>query len=332
MPDRRAPSLTELLFSGAGVGLLYGLAIRFGFWLFPQGRAFQVMTVGFVFLVPLAMGFISVYLVERREPQGYAIWFFLPWLTILGVTLGSMLAAWEGFICAVMFMPIAAVIGSIGGIMGGLVARSRTSPGAKNLFVGCVLILPLLIIPAESRFVPPNDIRRVEKSIDIKASPPIVWRNIERVPAIQSDELQPSWTRRIGFPAPVEATLSREGIGGVRHATFAGGVLFIETVDVWEPTHRLAFSIHAETAQIPAATFDEHVRVGGQYFDVLRGEYEIEPLPGGISRLHLSSQHRVSTDFNWYARLWTDAIMRDTQNSILHVIKDRCEAEAKIQK
>src|ERR1700723_2219935 len=124
MLDRRAPSLTELLFSGAGVGLLYGLAIRLGFFLLPRSHTFQVMTIGFVLLVPLAMGFISVYLVERREPQGYAIWFFLPWLTILGVTLGSMLAAWEGFICAVMFMPIAVVIGSIGGVMGGLVARS----------------------------------------------------------------------------------------------------------------------------------------------------------------------------------------------------------------
>ena len=289
------------------------------------------MTVGFVFLVPLAMGFISVYLVERREPQGYAIWFFLPWLPIVGVTLGSMLAAWEGFICAFLFLPIAVVIGSVGGIIGGLVARSKTSREAKNLFVGCVLILPLLIIPAESRFVAPKDIRQVETSIEINAPPQIVWRNIERVRPIQSDELQPSWSRRIGFPAPVEATLSREGIGGVRHATFAGGVLFIETVDVWEPDHRLAFSIHAETAQIPAATLDDHVRVGGQYFDVLRGDYEIEPLPSGFSRLHLSSRHRVSTDFNWYARLWTDAIMSDTQKSILHVIKDRCEAEAKIQ-
>ena len=71
---------------------------------------------------------------------------------------------------------------------------------------------------------------------------------------------------------------SHEGVGGVRHATFAGGVLFIETVDVWQPDRRLAFSIHAETTQIPAATLDEHVRVGGEFFNVLRGEYVIEDL------------------------------------------------------
>ena len=33
----------------------------------------------------------------------------------------------------------------------------------------------------------------------------------------------------------VEATWSREGVGGVRHASFAGGVVFVETVTVWEP-------------------------------------------------------------------------------------------------
>jgi hypothetical protein len=73
---------------------------------------------------------------------------------------------------------------------------------------------------------------------------------------------------------------------------------------------------------------DEHVTVGGDFFDVLRGEYTLEPLPHGTTRLHLESQHRVSTDFNWYAHLWTDAIMADLQNTILLVVKNRCESAA----
>ena len=195
--------------------------------------------------------------------------------------------------------------------------------------MGCVLVLPLLVAPVESRILSRYEIRQVDTSIDMHAPPAVVWRNIKSVRAIQPDELTPSWTRRIGFPAPVEATLSHEAVGGVRHATFAGGVLFIETVDVWQPDRHLAFSIHAVATQIPAATLDEHVRVGGEFFDVLRGEYLIENLQNGDTRLHLSSQQRISTDFNWYARLWTDAIMKDTQRTILRVIKNRCEAEAR---
>ena len=105
--------------------------------------------------------------------------------------------------------------------------------------------------------------------------------------------------------------------------------MFIETVDVWEPERRLAFSIQAQTGQIPPTTLDEHVRVGGPYFDVLRGEYRLEPLANGVIRLQLSSQHRVSTDFNWYAHLWTDAVMSDLQQRILHVIRQRCESPTK---
>ena len=111
----------------------------------------------------------------------------------------------------------------------------------------------------------------------------------------------------------------------MRNASFTGNLLFIETVDVWDPERRRAFAIRAQADRIPETTLDEHVRVGGPYFDVLRGEYRLEQLANGTLRLHLSSQHRVSTDFNWYARLWTDAIMADLQKRILIVIKQRCE-------
>jgi len=75
-------------------------------------------------------------------------------------------------------------------------------------------------------------------------------------------------------------------------------------------------------------TPDEHIRIGGPFFDVLRGEYVIEPPPNGKTRLHLLSQHRVSTDLNWYARFWTDGVMSGVQETILTVIQKRCEAQA----
>jgi hypothetical protein len=185
--------------------------------------------------------------------------------------------------------------------------------------------LPLLVAPWENRVLYHLELRNVENVIDIHAPADVVWRNIERVPPIRADELPSSWSHRIGFPDPVEATLSHEGLGGVRRATFAGGVLFIETIDIWEPQRRLGFSIQAQTDQIPKTTLDEHVRIGGEYFDVLHGEYRLEPLANGVTRLHLSSRHRVSTDFNWYAHLWTDAVMSDLQKRILFVVQQRCE-------
>ncbi len=186
-------------------------------------------------------------------------------------------------------------------------------------------MLPFLLAPAESLLPAPIQTRTVRNTIRIHAPAPLVWRNIERVPAIAPTELRPNWTHRIGFPRPVEATLSFEGVGGVRHASFERGLLFLETVTAWQPEQRLAFSIHADTEHIPPTTLDEHVTIGGRYFDVLDGEYALETLPNGDTLLHLTSHQRLSTDFNGYAGLWSDAVMSNLQSSILEVIQHRCE-------
>ena len=111
----------------------------------------------------------------------------------------------------------------------------------------------------------------------------------------------------------------------MRTATFEHGLTFFETVTRWEPAHALAFSIRADTANIPPTTLDEHVTVGGPYFDVLDGEYRIESLGGGNVMLHLTSHQRLSTDVNGYASLWTVAIMQNLQTSILQVIQHRSQ-------
>jgi hypothetical protein len=330
MDNHQRPSNEKRLFlAGASAGLIYGLLIRVASIAFPRSEIFAEMSVGFLFLLPFAMGFITIFLIERRSAQTPVVWAFLPWIPIFGGTIATVLVYWEGMICAVLFLPISLTLSSLGGLAAGYTVRYTSSRKARNLTLGCILMLPLLVTPWEGKVLSQNELRSVETSILINASPDTVWRNIERVREIQPSELGPSWTRRIGFPAPLEATLSSEGIGGVRHATFTGGVLFIEKVDGWQPNERLAFSIHAQSSQIPKWTLDDHVRVGGRFFDVLRGEYVIEPVSDGVVRLRLSSNHRVTTDFNWYAQLWTDAIMRDIQKTILEVIRNRCESTSR---
>lgn len=321
------PRNWKLLIFGAVVGLLYGLLIRFGAQMQIRGWT-SVMSMAFLVLVPVAMGFVTVFVVELREPQPVWIWLLLPWVTVIGGALATIVALWEGFICVIMLLPIALVCASFGGVLAGLVIRVPRSLMAKNACLSVVILLPLLSSSWMQKRFTRLDLRKVEDVVVIHAPPSIVWANIQRVPKIEPAELPASWSHGIGFPRPIEATLSFEGVGGVRHATFEHGVLFIENVDVWEPPRRLAFSIHAQTDQIPPTTLDEHVRVGGPFFDVLRGEYLIEPLPDGSTRLHLSSRHRLSTDFNWYAHFWTDAIMADLQRTILQVIRERCEAAA----
>lgn len=305
------------ILASAGIGLLYGLCCRF---IFTNNPVFSVVTIGFLVGVPAAVGFITVFLATRGGRSGPAIWLGLPVLTTVALLLGSFLLFWEGIICLTLLSPLAIVMAWIGGALGYFFGKrpSRTP-------LACVAILPLVVSAAEQRIGPVNELRFVSTSIAIQAPPAVVWEQIKRVPPIAVNEQRFSWSQKIGFPRPIEATLTGEGPGAVRHATFAGGVLFIETVTHWEPHSRLGFDIRADTARIPPRTLDEHVTIGGRYFDTLHGEYRIEPCPDGSTILHLESRHRLSTTLNSYARLWTDAIMRDIEDNILYVIRNRCE-------
>src|SRR5205085_1829670 len=207
----------------AVAGCLYGLSLRFTNQYKPLAAILPVMSVAFVLLVPLAIGWLMVALMERRHPRSYGEWIILPWLPVLASLGATLLFAWEGIICIVMMLPLSLFLGSLGGLLGGWSTRSlRRSREATTAFV---LLLPLLVAPWEHKLFEQREMRTVENTVEIHASPQTIWRNIERVPAITPSELAPGWTTRIGFPAPVEATLSHAGVGGVRHASFAGNVI-----------------------------------------------------------------------------------------------------------
>jgi hypothetical protein len=317
-----------------GLSAAYGIIMRLAFSSPPGShplatQASAIMSVAFLFGVPFVMGFLAVTMrfQLQRESGGdqptIVYWVFFPWLPAIVALLIAALFAWEGYICLLFATPIMLPMASIGGIAAGATQWWRFR--AAQLSV--VALFPLVLVIFETRMPDPASSRIVETTIRIHAPAPIVWQNIIRVPAIRSAELPHSWVQTVGFPKPVEATLSHEGIGGVRHASFTGGLVFTETIDRWDTLRDLSFSIHANTDEIPPTTLDEHVKVGGRYFEVLEGEYSLEALPDGNTLLHLVSRERVSTHFNPYAGLWTDAVMRSIQDSILKVIKHRAEAQ-----
>jgi hypothetical protein len=88
----------------------------------------------------------------------------------------------------------------------------------------------------------------------------------------------------------------------------------------------MAFTIDADPNEIPPTAMDEHIVIGGKYFDVLEGRYALSPGPNGKThRLHLSSKFVLNSPMNWYAGPWARWIMRDIQENILQVLKKRAE-------
>ncbi len=308
------------------IGVIYGIACQ----LFARppvpnwaNELFAAMSFGYVFILPIILGIISVAFATKEQQRSWDFRIFSPILTTIICLAFSVLVGWEGAIClvmaAVIYLPLAAISGFITGLILTRINRNKLSTS----WLVIILSLPLSSAYLEQYLELPTALSEVKTEITINAPVETVWQNIIRVPKI-TEELD-GFFYKMGFPKPIEATLSHEGIGGVRQASFEGGLLFIETVDIWKENQELSFTIVSDPKSIPPTTLDEHVVVGGRYFDVFRGTYRIEKTKEKNVILHLSSDIRVSTRFNFYSGIWANFLMKDIQNTILKVIKQRSE-------
>ncbi len=302
-------------------GLAYGLCFQILARVSSLKAFLGVMSLGFVFLLPIGVGLVTTALAEREAPRSWTFAIFAPVPTAMICLMAAMIIGWEGFICLILATPVYLICAMLGGVLGRVIMRSVRG-GARVFAVSVVLLAPGTSALIESSRPPPRQLRHADTQILIHAAPTVVWQNIIRVPPIT--EPLSGVFYRMGFPKPIEATLSHEGVGGVRTARFEKDLTFIETIDQWQPLERLSFRIAVDPAHTPTTTLDEHVTVGGVFFDVMRGTYWLEP-KGSDVVLHLQSDFRLSTDFNAYAGAWGEFLMRDIQSSILDVLKYRCE-------
>ena len=316
MTDTSIWTLRNRLIGGASFGLLYGITARLVAGHRDWMPFFSVMSIAFLWAVPMALGFLTV----RQHPSpSWPYRLFAPWLPTAAMLAFCWVVGWEGAICIAMALPILLVMSTLGGILGGWSLLR-----GKNVTIATAL-LPLVIAPLEQGIPARDQVHRLETTISVHASPAAVWAQVVEVPTIRAEETHPALFTRLGIPRPLNATLDHHGVGGRRYARFERGVLFIETITHWDVERRLRFTIAAQTDSIPPATLDRHVTIGGPYFDVLTGEYTLEPRPDGTVLLHLASELRISTRFNLYAQPWVDAIMRSIQVNILEVVRARAE-------
>ena len=316
---------TKTVFYSILVSVLYGLLAQAIARSDAFREVFLVMSIGFVFVFPISLGFFTVYTAPSEKQKSFLYQLFAPWgVSFLSMFL-AMLIGWEGTICLVLALPIYLICSSIGGVIAGIWVKVFQKSNPVFFTLGLFGLAPFLIGFLESPFPLPTENREVLTSITIQSTPEVVWKNITRIPKIT--EKQEGFFYFMGFPRPVEATLSHDGIGGVRDAVFEKGLVFYETINIWKENKKLGFKIRVDPNSTPITTLDSHVTVGGRYFDALYGEYEIEPLNENSLVLHLKSEYRLSTRFNVYAGIWSDYLMRDIQENILRVLKFRIESK-----
>ena len=307
-----------------GIPVVYAILVRmaFGMRLKTWDDYFQVMSTTFLFLLPTIIGALTVYLSSQEKAKSIAYRIFTPWVPVLLFLILTLAWGIEGWACWIMILPVFLLAASIGGLFGGYL---KTYKKNDRLNISLLVLLPFLVGPIESVIETIPATYKAYTYIDIDAPAEKIWDNVTRVNEIPVEQDKGYLTRMLGFPRPVKAELNFEGVGAYREAIFTKGLVFHETVTEYEDNKKMVFSIKAYPHEIPSTTLDEHVVIGGDYFDVLDGTYELEKLPNGLHRLHLYSHFKMNTTFNFYAGWWGKWIMKDIQNNILQVEKKRSE-------
>ncbi|NSL88978.1 SRPBCC family protein [Chitinophaga sp. Mgbs1] len=307
------------------IPLLLVLLLRWFFGADIFGGLFLVMSFSFVALVPVGVGALTIALSEREKVERLSYRLMMPWVPILAFFLITLFFGIEGWACWIMVLPLFMACSSLGGYLAGrFKLRDKND---EKIFVSLIVLLPLLVAPLEQLIGRIPGQYKAYTYIDIKAQKENIWKHVTRVSAIPEQQDKGWFTRFLGFPRPIKAELDFEGVGGYRKAIFDKGLIFDETVTAYEHQKSMRFTIKADPCNIPSTTMDEHVVIGGKYFDVLDGTYELEPLSGGICRLHLYSHFKLATSFNFYASWWASWIMKDIQQNILQVIRHRAEGQ-----
>ncbi|KPU92648.1 polyketide cyclase [Variovorax paradoxus] len=305
----------------AGAAIAFVLRLAFSG---APGHGYSAMLGTFIFLAPALCGAVTVYVAERIERRSWTYYLVAPWLSTALFVLGTLFVFIEGLICAIVVVPVFAVMGSLGGFAMGLVCRVTNWPKPA---LYSFAVLPLVLGAIEPQFPNPERLSSTARTLFIAAPPERVWHEINNAGAIRPEELGDAWAYRIGVPMPVSGVTQETPEGRVRMVRWQKQVHFEELVTEWEPARHVRWRYRFAPDSFPAGALDDHVMIGGHYFDLRESGYTLVPRDGG-TELRLDVSWRVSTRFNWYADRLAQFLLGDFSEHILRFYKARSEATA----
>lgn len=208
------------------IGVGYGILARV--YLARSG----LVSLTYLFMLPAAIRAIPVLLgvpTLLRDKPWMKIYIgsilIIPIVTIVGFFLTADLLDLEDVLCLLIMGAPFLVIGAVTLFFALL---SNMKRDRKRDVALCLILLPLLAGPVESRFADREVVREVVTEIEIAASPSAVWEHVIRVSEIACDEAPATWLDHIGIPRPIGATLDGEGLGARRVGRFDDGLRFVE--------------------------------------------------------------------------------------------------------
>ena len=273
--------------------------------------------------VPFFQGLVSVMIYGYREPRPFAGCFVVSSISMLLTGALLLAVALEGLICALMFLPLAAPLVWLGGVVGYLAQRGRPRMAtASQVFPLLVLVMPAMLW-VEQQHMPEPPVFSVSTAVEIDAPPQTVWRNVVSFAELPEPE---DWAFRVGIAYPIRAEMQGSGPGAERHCVFSTGS-FVEPIEVWDEPRLLKFSVTSNPPPMAEWTpYDEiHPPHLEGFLASEGGQFLLEPLDNEGTRLVGTTWYRHSMWPAFYWRWWSDELIHRIHLRVLRHIKRQAE-------
>lgn len=313
---------------------LYSVGIRLFFGFF--NGFMSIMSITFLMFLPCLIGFLTVFFMPtekvKQRHQAF-LWPILTSVIILGFT---MIFGIEGAICWVMMFPIFAVLAGIGGIIAFEMKKKKNGKKEEkelsdkindSLNISFAIFIPLVFgfLEGEKTLIP--ETLTVKEELVFKSSPEVVWTELLALNQTNTTEKESFFIDLMGFPKHLNSSLNSQEVGGKRICNYERGLYFIETIQELKPHKKLVWKIDTEPLKIPASVMDEHILIGGKYFDIYQDTYEIEVVSKNEVRVTLACKFYINTPFNWYSQLWAKFLLGEVLQSELQSLRDKTKEE-----
>lgn len=281
---------------------------------------FRDYAFGLFVWLPLVLGAVSTLIFAYKNPVTRKALRNNAYLTLLVYCIGLLFFAWEGIICLLMAAPI----GILFTYLGFLIGNSLVNSSLNN--TPTVVVLLLLSVPSLMAFEDnarmADNIRSVTTSIEINASPEIVWKYIVAFPQLKKPT---EFIFKTGIAYPINATIDGHGVGAVRHCNFSTGS-FVEPITVWDESKLLKFSVDEQPEPMKEMSFyDIHPNHLHGYWVSKQGQFKLIALPNGHTLLEGTTWYvnKIKPDIYWTA--WSDYIVHKIHLRVREHIKAQAE-------
>ena len=281
----------------------------------------QMVSRAFLIFLPLSLGAIIEYVFALNAPQPLRKTLLRPVWTVLGVLLVGLVVLHEGVICLIMMAPIFLIFLMMGAVFVRQIYIRLWKPSRKLYSIALLPLLMMVLLPNLSQY----QYGVTEKELIINAPIETVFLSINNIQHIKTSEIKASPIFIMGFPKPISGMTEKNQDQWVRQIYWQRGIHFQEKITKSESPTALSWTYQFTPESFPKGSLDDHLEMGGRYFNLLTTDYRLEQISAQQTKLILTIDYRLSTEINWYSNLWVRYVLNEFSDVVLHIYKNRLE-------